>query len=64
MLVTLLGENGVCSAMVVYFVSGPLQAHLREAADERREKNKRRAVRDRRGGLPKNPSGPTAKACF
>ena len=41
---TLLGESAVCSAMVVSFVSGPLQAHLREAADERREK-KTRVVR-------------------
>ena len=31
MLITLLGESVVCSAMVAYFVSAPLQAHSREA---------------------------------
>ena len=49
MLVTLLGESVVCSAMVAYFVSFLLKPNARGAADERRGKNEGGAL-GRRGG--------------
>ena len=63
MFVTSLGESVVCSAMVVYFVSGPLQQSDEGEPLMSDAKNEYGAF-DWCGGLPKNPSGPTAIACF